>query len=110
MAVLASAIAPAVASETQRKTLTGDTCRSAIAPKINGETNAARAEEANAYGLIACNPCASNTRLSGTIHIPRAAPWMKNSAISSAYSAFRMVLSTATERTGGRKFQAAKGG
>jgi hypothetical protein len=64
----------AVASDTHRNTITGDACRSAIAPKIRGETNAASAVEAKAYGLIACKPCASRTRLRGTIHMPSAAP------------------------------------
>ena len=74
MAVQAIAIAAAVANERPRNTFTGEACRSAIAPKINGETNAASAEVANAYGLMSCNPCASSTVLKGTNHIPNAAP------------------------------------
>jgi len=46
MLVLASAIAAAVASDRPRNTFTGEAWRSAMAPKISGETNAARAEAA----------------------------------------------------------------
>ena len=74
MAVLASVMARAVATASPRKTFTGDAWRSAIAPKINGETNAASAEVANANGLMACKPFASRTVLNGTSHIPSAAP------------------------------------
>src|SRR6185295_10060754 len=87
-------MAKAVARDSPRNTFTGDACRSAIAPKMSGEMNAAIADAANAYGLIACIPCASNTVLSGTIHMDNAAPWKKNSMINSAYSALRMVRST----------------
>ena len=48
MAVLARAMVAAVASDNPRSTLTGDACRSAIAPKISGETKAASAVVANA--------------------------------------------------------------
>src|SRR5439155_7672286 len=105
IAVLASAIAVAVATANPRKTLTGDTWRSAIAPKTKGDTNAPSAAVAKAYGLIAFNPWASRTVLNGTSQIPRAAPWMKNRAISSAYSARRIVLSTRTGHTGCENFQ-----
>src|ERR1019366_5319546 len=78
-------------------TTTGEAWRSAMAPKISGETNAATAEVANAKGLMACRPCASSTVLNGTNHMLIAAPWRKKSAINSAYSALRIVLSTRTE-------------
>ena len=55
-----------------------------MAPKNNGDTNAAAAEVANAYGRIADNPCASSTLVSGTNHIPIAAPCTKYRAVSSA--------------------------
>src|SRR5262245_61328693 len=106
MAVLTSAIDAAVANESPRRTVTGDAWRSAIAPKMRGDTNAARADVANANGLIAFNPFAPSTVLNGTKHMPRAAPWMNNRPINSAYSALRSVLSTRTERMDGEKFQA----
>ena len=56
MAVLARAMASAVATASPRSTLTGEACRSAIAPKISGDTNAASADVANAKGLIALQP------------------------------------------------------
>jgi len=74
IAVLAKAIPAAVASERPRMTITGDAWRSAIAPKINGETKAATAVVANAKGLMACRPCASSTVLNGTNHMLIAAP------------------------------------
>ena len=46
IAALAAAIRIAVASASHRSTFTGDACRSATAPKINGETNAASADAA----------------------------------------------------------------
>src|ERR1035441_1443319 len=106
IAVLASVMAAAVASESPRRTITGEAWRSATAPKISGETNAASAEVANANGLMTCRPLASSTVLNGTNHMPSAAPWRKKSATSSAYSALRTVLSTQTERTDGRRIQA----
>src|ERR1051325_2692550 len=106
MAVLASTMAAAVASERPRRTITGEACRFALAPKISGETKAARAEVANANGLMACRPWASSTVLNGTNHMPSAAPWRKKSTTNSAYSALRTVLSTQIERTDGGKIQA----
>src|SRR5439155_384714 len=53
MDVLASAIAAALASDSPRSTLTGEACRSANAPKMSGETNAATPFAAKANGLIA---------------------------------------------------------
>ncbi len=41
-------MAPAVARESPRKTFVGEAWRSAIAPKISGEINAASADVANA--------------------------------------------------------------
>ena len=70
----ASAIAAAVARDNQRSTLTGEACRSAMAPKKSGETKAATAEAAKAKGLMARSPWASSTVLKGTSHIPIAAP------------------------------------
>ena len=69
MAVLTSDIIAAVASASQRSTRAGGTWRSAIAPNISGETNAASALVAKANGLIACSPCASSTLPSGTNQI-----------------------------------------
>src|ERR1051326_248241 len=106
MALLASVMATAVARARPRSTLTGEACRSDMAPKRSGETKAARAFDAKANGLRACSPCASSTGLNGTNHIPKAAPWIKNNATNSAYSARRIVRSTRTEHTGTRKFQA----
>src|ERR1035441_2762057 len=106
MAVLASTMAAAVAKERPRRTITGEAWRSAIAPKISGETKAASAEVAKANGLMACRPWASSTVLNGTNHMPSAAPWRKKSAINSAYSALRIVLSTQIERTEGGRIQA----
>ena len=63
MAVLASTMAAAVASAKPRKTFTGEAWRSAMAPKISGETKAASAEAAKAKGLMACRPWASSTVL-----------------------------------------------
>jgi hypothetical protein len=59
---VASSIAAAVAAVSPRKTFTGEAWRSAIAPKISGETKAATAEAAKAKGLIAPSPCASKNR------------------------------------------------
>jgi hypothetical protein len=73
MAVLTSVMAAAAASARPRSTFTGDVWRSAIAPKISGETNAASADAANANGLMACSPCASSTGPSGTNQMPIAA-------------------------------------
>ena len=75
MAVLASAMAAAVASASPRKTFTGDAWRSAIAPKISGETNAASADggEGERFDRRA-SPWASSTVLNGTNHMPSAAP------------------------------------
>ena len=84
---LASAIPTALDPANHRNTRTGDACRSAIAPKISGEIKAATAEVANAYGASPGKPCAANTRLSGTIHIPVAIDWKKKSTASSPYSA-----------------------
>ena len=99
MPVLASAMLAAVASDKPRSTFTGDACRSAIAPKISGETNAATAVAAYANGLMSRSPCPSSTVLNGTNHMLIAAPCRKNSAINSAYSALRIVLSTRKEHT-----------
>ena len=46
--LFAAAMATAVASASQRRTLTGEACRSATAPKRSGETNAATPEVAKA--------------------------------------------------------------
>ena len=99
MAVLTSAIAAAAASASPRSTFTGETWRSAIAPKISGETNAATAEAANANGLMACSPCASSTVPSGTNQMPIAAAWMKNKTFNSAYSALRSVVNTGAKNS-----------
>ena len=80
-----------VAEASQRNTFAGGTCRSAIAPNISGEMNAAVAVVANANGLMMCNPFASRIEPSGTNHMPIAAAWMKNKIINSAYSALRNV-------------------
>src|ERR1039458_3630005 len=102
-------MAAAVASERPRRTITGEAWRSAIVPKISGETKAASAEVAKANGLIACRPWASSTLLNGTNHRPSAAPWRKKSAINTAYSALRIVLSTRTEHMDGGGIQAPSG-
>jgi len=48
MPLAAKAMAAAVATASPRSTFTGEAWRSAIAPKISGETNAASADVANA--------------------------------------------------------------
>ena len=48
MAVVANAMLTAVATVSQRSTTTGAAWRSAIAPKINGDTKAATADAAKA--------------------------------------------------------------
>src|ERR1039458_5830687 len=106
IAVLAKVMAAAVASERPRRTITGEALRSAMGPEISGGADAASAEVANANGLMACRPLASSTVLSGTNHMPSAAPWRKKSATNSAYSALRIVLSTQIERTDGGRIQA----
>src|ERR1017187_3201260 len=50
-----------------------------------------------------------STVLNGTHHMPSAAPWRKKSAINSAYSALRIVLSTRTEHMDGGGIQAPSG-
>jgi hypothetical protein len=70
----ASAVAPAVATASQRSTRTGEACRSAIAPKTSGESSAAMADVAYAKGLIDPSPCESSTALKGTNHMPSATP------------------------------------
>src|SRR6516164_128506 len=67
-----------------------------MAPKINGETNAASAEVAKAYGAIPTRLCALNTRLKGTIQIPVALDWIRNNTVNSLYSVQRMVLTRKT--------------
>jgi ABC-type branched-subunit amino acid transport system substrate-binding protein len=86
MLQVASSIAKAVVTVSPRSTFTGEAWRSAIAPKISGETKAAMAEVANANGLIAFSPCASSTELNGTNQMLIAIHWMKNSPINSKYS------------------------
>ena len=56
MAVLTSVIITVVATASQRSTRAGATCRSAMAPKISGEMNAASAVAAKANGLMPCIP------------------------------------------------------
>ena len=69
-----AATAAAVANANPRSTFTGEAWRSAMAPKNNGDTNAARAVVAKAQGLMARKPWASSTVLNGTNHMPSAAP------------------------------------
>ena len=73
MAALTIAIVTAEASASPRSTVTGETWRSAMAPKISGDTKAASADAANANGLMACSPLASSTVPSGTSQMPIAA-------------------------------------
>ena len=56
MAEVAMVIVTAEATASQRRTLTGETWRSAIAPKIKGEMKAATAVVAKAYGISRCSP------------------------------------------------------
>jgi hypothetical protein len=76
----------ALAVVIQRNTRTGETWRSAIAPKSNGEMSAAMAVVANAKERIPAKPCAFNTLLRGTVHIPIAMACTKNMATNSPYS------------------------
>ena len=105
MATAMAAVITAVAVASQRKTFAGGTWRSAIAPNINGEMNAAMAEAAKANGLMSCIPCASRIGPSGTNQMAMAAPWMKNRMTSSAYSALRSVFSTRRDSGSAGKIQ-----
>ena len=89
---VASVIPAALATANHRNTRTGAACRSAMAPKTKGDNNAATAEVAKAGARISAKPCADSTRPSGTIHIPMAIAWRKNSPASSVYSGQRGLL------------------
>lgn len=106
MATLTITSAVAVASESQRRTRVGAKCRSAIAPKNNGEMNAATADVANANGWMRCKPCASRINVNGTIHAASAIHWMKNNAPSLANSTLFSALGTRKGHTGRGKTQA----
>ena len=103
MEVVASAIAAALATESARSTLTGEARRSANAPKMSGETNAASPFAAKAKGLMACRPWASSTVLNGTSHIPSAAPRTKNIVTNSRYPPRRIDFGTRLGSTEGKE-------
>src|ERR1035437_2635197 len=103
MAVAMTAIMMPVAIASQRNTLAGGTCRSAIAPNIKGEMKAATAVAAKANGLMVCSPCASRIVPSGTNQMAIAAAWMKNKIINSAYSALRNVLNIGAKNNNSRE-------
>ncbi len=110
MAAAMNAIITPVAAASQRNTLAGGTCRSAMAPNMSGEMKAARAVAAKAYDLMRCRPWASRIVPSGTNQMPIAAAWMKNKIISSAYSALRKVLNIGVQHShSGRKSKSAAG-
>src|ERR1035438_3528825 len=97
MAAAMTAIVTPVAVASQRSTLAGGTCRSAIAPNMSGEMKAATPMAANANGLMLCSPFASRMVPSGTNQMAIATAWMKNKIISSAYSALRSVRNIGAE-------------